>query len=118
VASQAEAGAADGGWRISSGAVRAALVVGDADEVAELLGYPWFVTAKVVHGDKRALPWGRAPMMGFTARLGKNCADDQNSCPASALNPSYRSGRDARGPRTAPRQRPSRPAADVIGTPP
>jgi riboflavin kinase / FMN adenylyltransferase len=48
----------DGGLRISSGAVRAALVAGNADEAAELLGYPWFVTAKVVHGDKRGRELG------------------------------------------------------------
>jgi riboflavin kinase / FMN adenylyltransferase len=43
----------DGGVRISSGAIRAALAAGNADEAMELLGYPWFVTAKVVHGDHR-----------------------------------------------------------------
>ena len=48
----------DGGMRISSGAVRAALVAGNADEAAELLGYPWFVTAKVVHGDRRGRELG------------------------------------------------------------
>jgi riboflavin kinase/FMN adenylyltransferase len=48
----------DGGMRISSGAVRAALVAGNADEAAELLGYPWFVTAKVVHGDQRGRELG------------------------------------------------------------
>jgi riboflavin kinase/FMN adenylyltransferase len=48
----------DGGLRISSGAVRAALVAGNADEAADLLGYPWFVTAKVVHGDRRGRELG------------------------------------------------------------
>jgi riboflavin kinase/FMN adenylyltransferase len=48
----------DGGMRISSGAVRAALVAGNADEAADLLGYPWFVTAKVVHGDRRGRELG------------------------------------------------------------
>jgi riboflavin kinase / FMN adenylyltransferase len=48
----------DGGMRISSGAVRAALVAGNADEAADLLGYPWFVTAEVVHGDKRGRELG------------------------------------------------------------
>jgi riboflavin kinase / FMN adenylyltransferase len=43
----------DDGRRISSGAVRDALAAGRADEAAELLGYPWFVTGKVVHGDRR-----------------------------------------------------------------
>ena len=48
----------DGGTRISSGAVRAALVAGNADEAAEFLGYPWFVTAEVVHGDHRGRELG------------------------------------------------------------
>jgi riboflavin kinase/FMN adenylyltransferase len=48
----------DGGMRISSGAVRAALMAGNADEAMDLLGYPWFVTARVVHGDKRGRELG------------------------------------------------------------
>jgi riboflavin kinase / FMN adenylyltransferase len=48
----------DDGRRISSGAVRDALAAGRADEAAELLGYPWFVTAKVVHGDRRGRELG------------------------------------------------------------
>ena len=28
------------------------------DEAAELLGYPWFVTGEVVHGDKRGRELG------------------------------------------------------------
>jgi riboflavin kinase/FMN adenylyltransferase len=43
----------DDGRRISSGAVRDALAGGHPDEAAELLGYPWFVTGKVIHGDRR-----------------------------------------------------------------
>ncbi len=42
-----------GGRRVSSGVVRDALAAGHAAEAAELLGYPYFVTAQVVHGDKR-----------------------------------------------------------------
>jgi riboflavin kinase/FMN adenylyltransferase len=54
----------DGGTRISSGAVRTALAAGEVEEAAGLLGYPWFVSGEVVHGDKR----GRA--LGFpTANL-------------------------------------------------
>jgi riboflavin kinase / FMN adenylyltransferase len=49
---------ADNGRRISSGLVRAALEAGAADEAAELLGYPWFVTGEVVHGDKRGRELG------------------------------------------------------------
>jgi riboflavin kinase/FMN adenylyltransferase len=48
----------DDGRRISSGAVRDALAAGRADEAAELLGYPWFVTGKVVHGDRRGRELG------------------------------------------------------------
>jgi riboflavin kinase/FMN adenylyltransferase len=54
----------DGGTRISSGAVRTALAAGEVEQAAGLLGYPWFVSGEVVHGDKR----GRA--LGFpTANL-------------------------------------------------
>jgi riboflavin kinase / FMN adenylyltransferase len=48
----------DDGRRISSGAVRDALAAGRPDEAAELLGYPWFVTGKVVHGDRRGRELG------------------------------------------------------------
>jgi riboflavin kinase / FMN adenylyltransferase len=48
----------DGGRRISSGAVREALAGGRADEAAELLGYPWFVTGEVVRGDQRGRELG------------------------------------------------------------
>jgi riboflavin kinase/FMN adenylyltransferase len=48
----------DDGRPVSSGAVREALAAGRADEAAELLGYPWFVTAKVVHGDRRGRELG------------------------------------------------------------
>jgi riboflavin kinase/FMN adenylyltransferase len=46
------------GRRVSSGAVRDALSAGHAAEAAELLGYPYFVTAQVVHGDKRGRELG------------------------------------------------------------
>src|SRR5262249_1647987 len=49
---------ANGDRRISSGAVRAALSQGAVEEAAELLGYPWFVTGQVVHGDKRGRELG------------------------------------------------------------
>jgi len=48
----------DGGRRISSGAVREALAAGRPDDAAELLGYPWFVTGEVVHGDQRGRQLG------------------------------------------------------------
>ncbi len=49
---------ADGGTRISSGAIRTALAAGEVEEAAGLLGYPWFVTGEVVHGDKRGRELG------------------------------------------------------------
>jgi riboflavin kinase / FMN adenylyltransferase len=48
----------DGGRRISSGAIRAALAAGRPEEAADLLGYPWFVTREVVHGDQRGRELG------------------------------------------------------------
>jgi riboflavin kinase/FMN adenylyltransferase len=54
----------DGGRPVSSGPIREALADGDVAEATDLLGYPWFVTGTVIHGDKR----GRA--LGFpTANL-------------------------------------------------
>ena len=49
---------ADGGTRISSGEVRAALAAGEVEAAATLLGYPWFVSGEVVHGDKRGRELG------------------------------------------------------------
>ncbi len=46
------------GKRVSSGVVRDALSAGHVTEAAELLGYPYFVTAQVVHGDKRGRELG------------------------------------------------------------
>src|SRR5215831_198458 len=43
----------DDGRRISSGAIRSALAAGEVQTAADLLGYPWFVSGPVVHGDKR-----------------------------------------------------------------
>jgi len=48
----------DGTQRISSGAVRDALTEGDVGLASRLLGYPWFVTGEVVHGDKRGRELG------------------------------------------------------------
>jgi riboflavin kinase/FMN adenylyltransferase len=44
--------------RISSGVVREALVAGRIEQANELLGYPWFVSGAVVHGDKRGRELG------------------------------------------------------------
>jgi riboflavin kinase/FMN adenylyltransferase len=49
---------ADDGARISSGAVRAALAAGEVEAAAAMLGYPWFVSGTVVHGDKRGRELG------------------------------------------------------------
>jgi riboflavin kinase/FMN adenylyltransferase len=48
----------DDGRRISSGGVRDALAAGRPEEAAELLGFPWFVTGEVVHGDRRGRELG------------------------------------------------------------
>src|SRR5262249_61406923 len=46
------------GRRVRSGPIRAALAAGRVAEANELLGYPWFVSAEVVHGDKRGRDLG------------------------------------------------------------
>jgi riboflavin kinase / FMN adenylyltransferase len=48
----------DGGRPVSSGPIRAALAAGRLDDAAEFLGYPWFVSGRVVHGDKRGRELG------------------------------------------------------------
>lgn len=48
----------DEGRPVSSGAIRTALSAGRVVEAAELLGYPWFVTAEVIHGEKRGRELG------------------------------------------------------------
>ncbi len=46
------------GRRISSGLIREALAAGHLAEANALLGYPWFVSGEVVHGDKRGRELG------------------------------------------------------------
>jgi riboflavin kinase/FMN adenylyltransferase len=46
------------GRRVSSGVIREALVAGHIEEASELLGFPWFVSGQVVHGDKRGRELG------------------------------------------------------------
>jgi riboflavin kinase/FMN adenylyltransferase len=58
------------GQRVSSGAVRDALAAGRLAEANDLLGYPWFVTAQVVHGDKRGRELGYPTA---NLRLGPDC---------------------------------------------
>ena len=48
----------DDGLRISSGEVRTALAAGEVEAAATLLGYPWFVTGEVLHGEKRGRELG------------------------------------------------------------
>ncbi len=46
------------GRHVSSGAIRDALAAGRVADAADLLGYPWFVTGQVVHGDHRGRELG------------------------------------------------------------
>src|SRR4051812_44750722 len=46
------------GRRISSGEIRRELATGHLEVANELLGYPWFVSGEVVHGDKRGRELG------------------------------------------------------------
>jgi riboflavin kinase/FMN adenylyltransferase len=48
----------DNGRPVSSGPIREALAEGRLDEAAELLGFPWFVSGAVIHGDKRGRELG------------------------------------------------------------
>lgn len=48
----------DEGRPVSSSTVRAALAAGRVVEAAELLGYPWFASGEVLHGDKRGRDLG------------------------------------------------------------
>ena len=48
----------DDGRPVSSGPIRDALAAGRLDEAAEFLGYPWFVSGPVIHGDKRGRELG------------------------------------------------------------
>jgi riboflavin kinase / FMN adenylyltransferase len=47
-----------GGRPVSSGPIRDALAAGRVKAAAELLGFPWFVSGRVVHGDKRGRELG------------------------------------------------------------
>ncbi len=46
------------GRPVSSGPIRDALSAGRPDEAAALLGFPWFVSGTVIHGDKRGRELG------------------------------------------------------------
>ena len=46
------------GREVSSGPIRDALGAGRLDDAAALLGFPWFVSGEVIHGDKRGRELG------------------------------------------------------------
>jgi len=46
------------GHPVSSHPIRVALAAGRVAEAADLLGFPWFVTGEVIHGDKRGRELG------------------------------------------------------------
>jgi riboflavin kinase / FMN adenylyltransferase len=46
------------GRPVSSGPIRGALAAGRPEEAAALLGFPWFVSGPVIHGDKRGRELG------------------------------------------------------------
>jgi riboflavin kinase/FMN adenylyltransferase len=48
----------DEGRPVSSGVIRKALAEGKTIEAAELLGYPWFASGEVIHGDRRGRELG------------------------------------------------------------
>lgn len=48
----------DNGRPVSSGPIREALAAGELALAAEYLGYPWFLSGRVVHGDKRGRELG------------------------------------------------------------
>ena len=48
----------DAGRPVSSQPIREALAAGRLDAAAELLGYPWFLSGTVIHGDKRGRELG------------------------------------------------------------
>jgi riboflavin kinase / FMN adenylyltransferase len=48
----------DRGRPVASQPIREALAAGRLDEAAEYLGYPWFISGTVIHGDKRGRELG------------------------------------------------------------
>src|SRR5438094_149941 len=56
---------------VSSTAIREALGDGRIGDATAMLGYPWFVTGKVIHGDKRGRDLGYPTA---NMRLDPNCA--------------------------------------------
>ena len=60
----------DAGRLVRSGLIRSALGAGRVTEANALLGYPWFVSAAVLHGDKRGRKLGYPTA---NLRLDPNC---------------------------------------------
>jgi riboflavin kinase / FMN adenylyltransferase len=55
---------------VSSSAIRMALAEGEIEQATAMLGGPWFVSGKVIHGDKRGRDLGYPTA---NIRLDKNC---------------------------------------------
>jgi riboflavin kinase/FMN adenylyltransferase len=55
---------------VSSSAIRMALAEGQIDDATAMLGYPWFVTGEVIHGEKRGRDLGYPTA---NIRLEKHC---------------------------------------------
>ena len=53
--------------------IRDALAAGQVEAAAELLGYPWFVSGEVVHGDKRGRELG-FPTANLSSTRPADCA--------------------------------------------
>jgi len=60
-----------GGLAVSSTAIREALTAGRIEAANAMLGYPWFVTGRVIHGEKRGRDLGYPTA---NMRLEANCA--------------------------------------------
>src|SRR5437660_1734239 len=56
---------------VSSSAIRMALAEGEISDATAMLGGPWFVTAQVIHGEKRGRDLGYPTA---NIRLDKNCS--------------------------------------------
>src|SRR6185369_16862809 len=55
---------------VSSSAIRMALAEGQIEDATAMLGGPWFVTAKVIHGEKRGCDLGYPTA---NLKLDRNC---------------------------------------------
>ena len=85
----------DEGRPVSSGTIRAALEAGRVVEAAELLGYPWFATGEVIHGEKRGRELG-FPTANLQARSGLRAQARHLCRPGRHRGGSLRRGRELR----------------------